>query len=409
MPLTITKTNSISYKTSAALRGQLPTFTKDRLDPGLGSSLGEGFEPIAFENTPSYGKNPKASNGAAYLDGSGSLDLEQLDDPDLDASGNLDNLQPEIKDAIKKEKLKRTERGFFGSDFFPWANTDKIGNPILRRLGIAAKGTANKFLEVGAGLLAVTGLSRGAAGLWRLVSPGIGYLTSNLFVKIGIITSLPALFGTAVRTYQYVYNFNWNQTDQELDSKLKSQMESLYGLTGGLLGSSVGYLVCGALPGATAFAFNPTMARAIMQDLGDEAKDELMGQLAQCSQTAFQTLVNAVITKSFQGTRKWLKRPGTPIYNILVAALGDDNFTKWGDSNRPSFSFAEAVETRVENIKDPRLRNFTEEFLENFSDSCLEASYTVVNTIESQMAAQKLMQQQLLGQQRTVAISFNPA
>lgn len=408
MPLTVTKTNSISYKTSVALKGAFPTFNPQKLDSGLSSALSGGFEPIAFEGVNSYGKDPKRSYGAAYVDGSGSLDLEALDDPDLDASGNLDDMRQALREGIADKRLKDTEKTFTGNDFFPWAETDKIGNPILRRLGIAAKGTANKFGEVGLGILAITGISRGAAGLWRLISPGIGWLSSNLFVKIGVITSLPAMFGFGVRTTQFVFNFNWNQTDKELTEKLKGQMESLYSLTGGLLGASMGYLVCGALPGAASFAFNPAVARAVLDEVGDEAKDELLGQMAQCANTAFQTLVNAVVTKSFMGARKWLKRPGTPIYNVLQAQLGE-NFTKWGDAERPSFSFNQAIENRVEKIKDPSLRNFTEEFLENFSDSCLEASYVVVNTIESQMAAQKLMQKQLLGQQQTIAINFNPA
>lgn len=411
MPLAISKNNSISYRTSAALKGSFPQFNSQSLDSGLGAALSGGFDPIAFENVPSYGKDPKKGYGASYIDGSGSLGGSpefNIDNDDLEASGSLDDLRQGLRAGIADKRLTDTAKSFTGNDFFPWAEVDKLGNPILRRIGLAAKGTANKFTEVGLGLLALTGISRGAAGLWRLISPGIGWLTSSLFVKIGVITSLPALFGLGVRTTQYVFNFNWNATDQDLTAALKSQMESLYGLTGGLLGSSLGYLVCGALPGATAFAFNPAVAKAILNEVGDEAKDELMGQVAQCANTAFQSLVNAVILKSFMGARKWLKRPNTPIYNSLKLALGD-NFTKWGDAGRPSFTFNQAIENRVEKIKDPNLRNFTEEFLENFSDSCLEASYVVVNTIESQMAAQRLMQQQLLGPQQTVAISFNPA
>lgn len=255
---------------------------------------------------------------------------------------------------------------------------------------------------------------RGVAALTSRVK---GLLSARLFVTLGIFTSIPAIYSFFVRTTQYTWNFNWNISDKELDQQLKAKLDQLYGMLGGLAGSTLGYLVCGALPGVASFAFNPAAARVLLGGKGpdgkfeagtltEEASDEVRSQLASITNSAFQALVNAQIMRSFKGMRRWLKRPGTPFYEILKASMGKD-FEKWGEEGRPAWSFAKVTEDRIEAIKDPRLRNFTEEFVENFADSCIEAGYIVADGISTAMAAQKLMQQQMLGAQQTVEITFD--
>jgi hypothetical protein len=87
-----------------------------------------------------------------------------------------------------------------------------------------------------------------------------GTLIAGLAI-VGIIAALPFLWNFAVKAITFVYNFNWNVTDAELDQQLEAKLNALYGMTGSVAGQLMGYFVCGALPGAVAFAFNPAVAR----------------------------------------------------------------------------------------------------------------------------------------------------
>ncbi|MBD2743655.1 hypothetical protein [Coleofasciculus sp. FACHB-1120] len=274
----------------------------------------------------------------------------------------------------------------------------KDGNPIVR---------ASMRDTIIAGTLAAGVAVVGVVGVLIMAAGGaFGSLLAGI-AMIAILVALPVLWSLGLKAIQYVYTFNWNVTDAELDKQLETKLEALYGMTGALVGQLMGYFICGALPGTVAFAFNPAVAKVVLSNVAEEAKEEIYEQLAIIAQGALSTLTNALAIKAFQGTRKWAKRPGSPVYNILKEALGE-NFTKWGDEGRPSFSFSGQVEERVEKIKDPKLKNFSEEFLENFGEACIHAGTITVTSIHSQMAAQKLMQEQLIGKQQTIAIDLNP-
>lgn len=254
-------------------------------------------------------------------------------------------------------------------------------------------------------ILAYVGL-RGLGGVGWVFGRLPGWLTRPLFcvLGIGVVGSLPALYQNFVQSVSFIANFNWNITDKQLTEQLTGQLNQLYSLTGGVVGRSLGYLVCGALPGTLAFAFNPVVAAAIFQELGEEAKDEICAQLTTIKQTSFRLLVNQALAQSFMGTRRWLKRPDSPFYGILKSLLGE-NFTKWGDANRPAFTINGAIEERIESIKDPKLRSFVEEAYEEFTDACVEAGEIVVEGWAASMAVNRLTQ---TSRQRVVELTFNP-
>ncbi len=267
----------------------------------------------------------------------------------------------------------------------------KIAKSIYDQL--PGKGKMKKVIF---GVLAVgaiaAAVAAGSVGIVALISFGTWLLAAPLLVQLGVLLGLSALFAFGIRAVQYVWNFNWAISDTEIESQIQQSFEGFYGLFGEFAGSLMGYLVCGALPGALSLAINKSVAVAVYAELGEEAKDELLGQLAGLANTVFGTLMNAAILKAFKSGRRYLKkRPNNPISQILREKMGEENFKKWGNQSGQTFSLSSQTEEYVENIKDPRLRSFTEEFLEGFTDSCLEAGYTVVNTIESTMAAQHIM------------------
>ncbi len=275
---------------------------------------------------------------------------------------------------------------------------------------IPGGGIVKKIL-VGAavGAVIVGALAAGAIGIAALLSAVGGSLLGSSLLAAGIIAAIPAvigLIGTAGRT---LYSFNWNVSDKELDQELKSSLESLYSQLGSAAGSAVGWLVCGILPGAVTFAFNPAVARMVMADMAQEAQEEVWGTLASCRQGAIALLASAMMKKGYQSARRWLKRPDSPFYGFLKEHFGE-RFDKWGQDNQPSFSFSQYTEDRIEEIPDPGVRNFTEEFVDSLFDSCNEALQNLSNSMRTNMAAYALMQKQqtaVQSQNLTVQIDFS--
>ncbi len=260
-----------------------------------------------------------------------------------------------------------------------------------------------------AGLFAGAIVVGGTAALAGLASLGtVGALSAGL-IGAGIVGfSLTQLVSIVASTTNFVVNFDINQTDEQLNQLLVQKMEGFYGLLGQTVGSSMGYLVCGAIPGAVAFAFNPAVGAAIMRDLDDEARSEILGQVNVIARTAFQTMINAELTNRFKSSRRFLKKnPNNPFAKAVRGIIGEENWKKWGDSNNSSFTIHQnIIEKNIEAIPDKGKRQFLEEALEGFADSCLESSYIVANNLDSQLAAQALMKQSVLGRSTDVKISF---
>lgn len=252
-------------------------------------------------------------------------------------------------------------------------------------------------------------ITGGVIALAGLASLGtVGALSAGL-IGAGIAGfSLTQLVAIVSQTTNFVVNFDINQTDQQLDQLLAQRIEGFYGLLGQTVGASMGYLVCGALPGAVAFAFNPAVGAAIMRDLDDDARSEILGQVNVIARTAFQTLINAELANRFKSSRRFLKKnPSNPFAKTIRSILGEETWKKWGDSNNTSFTIHQnIIEKKIESIQDKGKREFLEQALQGFADSCLESGYIVANNLDSHLAAQALMQQSILGRSTDVVISF---
>lgn len=239
----------------------------------------------------------------------------------------------------------------------------------------------------------VGALAAGAIGIAALLSVVGGSLLGSSLLAAGIIAALPLVIGLLGNVGRTAFTFNWNVSDKELDAELKSSLESLYSQLGSATGSAVGWLICGILPGVATFAFNPAVAKMVMADMVEEAQEEVWGALASCRQGALSLLASVMMRKGYQTARRWLKRPDSPFYKILKEHFGE-SFTKWGEENQKSFSFSQYVDDRIEEIPDPGVRNFTEEFVDALFDSCSEALQNLSNSMRTSMAAHALMQRQ---------------
>jgi hypothetical protein len=294
--------------------------------------------------------------------------------------------------------------GIAAKDFISRVSTKlgELGKPIVTIIkGLALAGV----VAVGISLVVIGGI--GAFSLLAGLGT-IGALTAGFLAAGAIAFTLTQVVSTIINTTNFVFNFNANASDAELDAAIIAKIESFYGLLGTTVGSSIGYLTCGALPGAIAFAFNPAVGAAIMRDLDDDAKSEIYGHVNQITRLSFQTLVNATLAAKFKSSRRFLKKnPNNPFAKGVKALMGEENWKKWGESNRPSWTIhQDVIEKTIEAIPDKGQRDFFENALEGFADSCMEAGYIVANTLDSQLAAQALMRSATLGNQTDVIISF---
>lgn len=312
-----------------------------------------------------------------------------------DAASQSLNFGLEFGGALRKAPIKQTKPKF-----------SKEGNPVLNAAKEYVRNVKAIYSEdTPFWLKAAFTVAVAAVVIASIVL--IGVLAFAALTGLGCLIAVSMLWGGFLAATRYVYNFNWNQSDKQIAEEIEAGVKNLYGLLGGTLGSATGFLLCGALPGAIAFGFNKSLGAAILRNVGNEAKEEVLQQVAALAWASSQTLANAAFKRLFMGARRWIKKPGSVVHELFKEILGEDNLKKWGEEGQPAYTFSGVIEKKVEKIPDERLKLFTEEFIENFAESCVEAGYVVSNTIESYLAAQKMMQDEALGEERIVEIEFN--
>jgi hypothetical protein len=239
--------------------------------------------------------------------------------------------------------------------------------------------------------------------LWNTAGRIVSIL-GNLVKAVGI--GFGALWGMFTSTLQYIWNFDWNQSDASIDLQIQQSWNALGGMLGGTLGSAFGYLVCGVVPAATVLAFNEPLGAYLLQNVSEELAEEFIANLSNVVRYTFISGVRSLILLGFKNVRKIIKANVTFFQN-LFGDKAADMINAWGAPNSKPWSFAKAVESKVESIPNEFLKNFVEEFLEEAWDGCVEAGYVIANGIDSYLAAEKLRQQQVpvLGRGRYVEIT----
>lgn len=252
-------------------------------------------------------------------------------------------------------------------------------------------------------------LSRGT-GLGELGSHivnGLGKLLGFIVSSVINVASwgLTEIWSLIVQASTFVWNFNWNISDKDLDRQIKGQWDSFGSLLGGLAGNAFGWFSCGILPGASIFAFNRALGLYVLKEVGEEALEELAGNLSNVVRQSIRNVASQTFAWVFKNWRNWMKQPNNVFAKALFGDRYKDVMKEWGKSGGPVWSFAKKVEDKVESISDPFWRNFVEEFLEEAWDGCVEAGFVVANSVESYLAMQKQSKNLILGPERLIEIT----
>ena len=243
--------------------------------------------------------------------------------------------------------------------------------------------------------------------LWNGLNRFGGSLMSATLNALGSAFqfSWSLLWGACVSAQQFIWNFNWNASDAELDNQINSSFNALGGALGSTVGNALGWLACGAVPGAVIAAFNEPMGLYILEQVGEEALEEIASNLSNLiRQTAIST-VRAASVWSYKNIRNLWRKPDSQLKKEMIAAgMKEEKINQAiAERNKP-FSFAQKTEDFIESIPNTFIKNFTEELVEEFADSCIEAGYVVANSADSFLAMQRINNVNILGEERIIEI-----
>lgn len=228
----------------------------------------------------------------------------------------------------------------------------------------------------------------------------------GLFKKLKKRLTLGKSFRLVKQSFDYLWRFNWNISDEEIDEQLGGDLLSLSSILGGAVGATVGWTVCGAAGSAILLKIDPAMAVAVGKELGEEAKDEIVQAWTQVAYNIWEVISQNAFKQVFKFARRLIKsrKWGTRIFGERYAEI----LESWGKPGGEVISLSKWKNDRIEEIPNEYLKNFAEEFFEEFGDSCNEAIMVIAGGIDSYQALQSTtIQDQVLGADQIVKIVPN--
>ena len=235
------------------------------------------------------------------------------------------------------------------------------------------------------------------SGLTGWISNAVSSFIRNInFTKI---------WNWVVSGFSTLWSFNWQATDEAIDNSLAQQWQAVSERAAGVAGRSFGYLLCGAVPGASMVVVNEALAASVLQRVGEEAVADLVGEMgALLSQTATVAL-NHTLFFAYKNVRKLIKRANkNPSIREALSNFIDPNIIdSWGEEKGKEWSFSSSFNSFKETLPEP-WRDRLEEFVDEFSDACIEAGYVVAGGIDEFYGLNNLGDYDFnpLGQERTV-------
>lgn len=259
-----------------------------------------------------------------------------------------------------------------------------------------------------------------SSGLWGgilSIVGGIGSAVGWALQKIiGPVLSITAttIWSWIVGGTIYILNFNFGATDQELLAQVETVKSSLAGQLGELVGVTMGWLVCGFVPGAIMFKLNEALALHILKNVSEEALDEILDEIGTLLVMIRNYIAKKTFTNLYIGVRALIKNAANGDSDTLAGGIIERFFKffpglgeaakKWGENKGETWTIAEFIEEKIESIENDLLQNFVEEALEAFGESCVEAGYIVANSIDTFYAQQALSRESILGPNRTIEL-----
>lgn len=220
------------------------------------------------------------------------------------------------------------------------------------------------------GLTVVGGLAVAAGGLY-LLSQG-GFLAG-----IATAITMGVLARFLVRRVGIAYRFNWNITQKQINDRAKARINSIATQAGSLVGSALAYVACARAGGLLVTKFNPLSA-ALVKEVNEDVWQDVKANFKSLVRVTATSLEEWITLTIFSNVRSLIKKVG-------IATLKDEGWqgrlkktlTYWGSEDSKPWSFAKAVQDKIESIPFEAVRNFVEELREEFADVCSQSAYAL--------------------------------
>lgn len=252
---------------------------------------------------------------------------------------------------------------------------------------------------------------------FKSISTVVGFLFDGI-IQPFLQWSATKIWTILVSSVIFLFNFNWNISDEDLEARLKNAEIAWWAQLGSTIGTSLGWITCGFIPTAVVFSFNRALAAHILLNVGEEAYDEMISEVAALVNMSARNFANQWITKLFIAFRWMVKNVALNVSNdsllsdtvgrLLEATKLSEAAKKWGDKGSKPWILSQKIEEAIENSGlELKYQAFLEEILESFGDSCIEAGYVVAGSIDEWIANQNLVNQSEQGQPNTVVVTPN--
>jgi hypothetical protein len=128
-----------------------------------------------------------------------------------------------------------------------------------------------------------------------------GFACKAIFgvVKWGVST----IWNWLCSAVQFVWTFDFNQSDEAMDKSLESAWEGFGGILGGAFGGALGWLIPGAIAGTFMFQFNASLAVYVLNEFGEEALSEIASSAAAVLRAGGNLLGRKLFTWSYKALR----------------------------------------------------------------------------------------------------------
>ncbi|KST64082.1 hypothetical protein [Mastigocoleus testarum] len=226
-------------------------------------------------------------------------------------------------------------------------------------------------------------------------------------IASGLKFSFTALWSGVVNAFQFLWNFDWNISDEQINNNVIAQYQSMVNNLGSVTGQSMGWLVCGVLPSSLIFVFNEPLGAHLLSRVGLEAFEELSGSIAGLATSTFQSYMTAAFLSIYRDARALIR--GTEldyVNNQLDKGLKLVDLRTQLEIRRRPFIFAEKFKKGVDSIENKFVKGFIENFVEEFSETCIEAGYVVAGGLDAFYAQQHQAKDVLLGKEQTIELEF---
>lgn len=313
----------------------------------------------------------------------------------------------------------------------------QLGSLLSRAASKASRSGGARQLLTGFGSkLAVAGKSSpgGLGGwIWGLVKKAGGWLITKLWdwVTSFISWSFTSIVQWVQQTSQFIWTFDWAQSDAELDAAVKASYQGLLVQAAGTAGASLGWIVGGLGPGVLMFVFNVPLAIYMLNNSGQEMVEELLPQVGALIRSTLRTLTRHALVATYKRLRKRMVGANefAPLTDAQIAArykarvqAGQMSQAEANEQiergkrirdaakngfERQPWSFQKKFEEWREKYIPKNLQDAAEEFIDEFSDAFWEGLYVNASSVDQWVAQQRLARPAILGSQTGVKIQFN--